>query len=154
MKKKLFLPLLMLVALLGSAAAGLAQPLTVSLQAFKVVVAEGHESLVVAETAVPGDVIEYRALYANTGDKPLVEVAPEIPIPAGLTWLAETGAGPAPVAGSRDGKRFDALPLYDEAGHPVPAAEVRALRWSIPVLKPAETIAITVRATVNRATAL
>ncbi|WP_342750869.1 hypothetical protein OH491_04125 [Termitidicoccus mucosus] len=130
--------------------------------AYKVTVtSEGREAFAVADKAQPSDVIEYRATYANASEHALTAVSPEIPIPVGLTWIAggdPAGTAPAPtppgpVAASLDGKTFAALPLLDDGGRPIAAALVRALRWSIPVIKPGETVTISVRATVNRTSA-
>lgn len=128
-----------------------AEPLTASLEAFKVVAqSDGQESFVAAESAAPGDVIEYRATYANTSERKLSGIAPEIPIPEGLTWLASARSPLAPVTASLDGAAFAALPLRDAAGQAVSYEKIRALRWSIPELAPGQSVTITVRATVNR----
>ncbi len=130
-----------------------AQPLAVSLEAYKVTVTgEGREAFALADKALPGEVIEYRATYANTSDRNLTSVAPEMPIPAGVTWLADANApaAAAPVAASLDGKTFSALPLRDNAGRPVAPALIRALRWSVPEIKAGKAITISVRVSVNQ----
>ncbi|RRJ96268.1 hypothetical protein Ga0100231_020405 [Opitutaceae bacterium TAV4] len=151
--KKTLLVLLLAAASLASAVSYTiaADALTASLEAVKVVAqADGREGFVAAEAAAPGDIIEYRATYANTTDRTLTNVAPEIPIPEGLTWLAAAKTPLAPVSASLNGATFSPLPLRDAVGQPVALEQVRALRWSIPELKPAASVTIIVRATVNR----
>ncbi|AHF92322.1 hypothetical protein OPIT5_20780 [Opitutaceae bacterium TAV5] len=162
--KKTLLVLLFPLAPILAATTGLAQGLAASLEAFRVTpaTASAPETFVAADAASPGDVIEYRATYTNTTDRALKSVAPEIPVPAGLTWLAgDDAAGsapaaagaatkPAPVAASLDGKTFAPLPLLDDTGRPVDPARIRALRWSIPEIGAGETVTLAVRAMVNR----
>src|SRR6478672_1529447 len=69
--------------------------LNVSLAAQKVVVAEGKESLVPADKAKPGDVIEYKALYKNGGKTALHDLAATVPIPVGLSLVENS---PQPTA--------------------------------------------------------
>lgn len=145
MKKILLTFLFLTVANLASAG-----QLEVKLQAFKVTHDDtGKEQLVSADEAEPGEVIEYQATYTNTSNIPLEQVAPEVPVPSGLTLI--TGSiHPVPSEGSRDGKTFAPLPLHDAEGHPVPAAEIRSIRWFIATLAPASTFTVSLRATVNR----
>ena len=112
-----------------------------TLQAHKVVVgADGRERLVAAETAKPGDVIEYVVTSRNTGRETVRNLQATLPIP-GNTELIEGSARPATAKASLDAQRFDDMPLMRgvmrngrEAVEPVPAREYRYLRWSTPEL--------------------
>lgn len=137
------------LVLLAATSLALASPLQVSLQALKVAEnASGHESLVVADTAAPGDIIVYQAVYTNTSAEPLQAVKPEIPIPAGLTVI-EGSATPEAIEVSLDGKTFAALPLLDAEGNPLPLSQLRSFRWLVPALSPSESITVSIRATVD-----
>ena len=108
-----------------------------TLEARKVVVgADGRERLVAAETARPGDVIEYVVTSRNTGRETVRDLAATLPIP-GNTELIEGSARPANAKASLDARRFDYMPLMRGAVRdgrpvvePVPAREIRYLRWS------------------------
>jgi len=111
--------------------------LAISLTAKKVVTqADGKEKLVAADRAFPGEVIQYDALYVNQSAKPLTSVAPTLPIPNGMVFVAAS-ASPAPTEASLDGKKFERLPIVRKVTMPngeekeieVPATEYRALRW-------------------------
>src|SRR6185369_10694463 len=57
-------------------------PLVTRLEAHKVVrAADGTEKLAPAESARPGDVIEYVATYRNTGKQPIRNLEATLPIP-------------------------------------------------------------------------
>ena len=108
-----------------------------TLEARKVVVAaDGRERLVPAETAKPGDVIEYVVTSRNTGRDTVRNLSATLPIP-GNTQLIEGSARPANAKASLDAQRFDYMPLVRGAVRdgrsviePVPAREIRYLRWS------------------------
>lgn len=110
----------------------------VSLLAQKVTVKEGKEILVSAERAVPGEVIQYDARYQNQGKRAVQQLAPTLPIPAGMVFVPNS-AVPAPAQASLDGKSFAALPLKRQVTRPdgrvveeeIPATEFRALRWQV-----------------------
>jgi uncharacterized repeat protein (TIGR01451 family) len=116
-----------------------AEPLTASLEAHKVVLAEGKEQLVAAAEAKPGDVLEYRATYRNISAKALRAVMATLPVPSsGVEYLPNTAA-PAGVEASIDGAQFAPAPLkrvvMTPDGRPqqqlVPASEYRFLRWPL-----------------------
>jgi uncharacterized repeat protein (TIGR01451 family) len=98
----------------------------------------GREALASAEQAKPGDVIEYRATYHNSGAAGVRQLAATLPIPAGSEYIARS-ASPAPSLASLDGHTYSALPLKRrvrladgrEVMQEVPAREYRSLRWTL-----------------------
>jgi uncharacterized repeat protein (TIGR01451 family) len=128
--------------------------LAISLIAKKVVLqADGKESLVAADRAFPGEMIQYDALYENQSAKPLTSVAPTLPIPVGMVFVPES-ASPAPSEASLDGRKFEPLPILRKVRTPsgeemkveVAATEYRALRWKAGDLAPGAKTTITARA--------
>ena len=125
----------------------------VDLTGNRVVVTDGKESFVKADKAGPGDVIQYEAVYKNTTKGPLKNIAATVPIPAGMTLVADS-AKPAAELASLDGKNFSPVPLMrevkNEAGvlekQPVPLAQYRALRWNLAELAPDQTATVVLRA--------
>ncbi len=111
------------------------EPLEIGFEAHRVTVDEktGKESLEAAETAFPGDVIQYSATYSNRSENPLKDVRPVIPVPRGMVVDLQS-ARPRPTEASLDGVRFSPMPLLDEEGKPVAAEKIRALRWHVPLL--------------------
>lgn len=127
--------------------------LAIALTARKVVTQpDGLVGLVAAERAFPGEVIQYDALYQNQGERPLSNVAPTLPIPAGMIYMADT-AKPAPVEASLDGRTFAPIPLKRHVTLPtgeiqeqvVPPSEYRALRWQAGDLAPGSRTTIAAR---------
>ena len=150
-----------LAALLGAVgcvlSASAQQPdLKVNLVAQRVVTDRGKESLVAADKAKPGDVIQYEAVYKNGGAGAARNINAVIPIPMGLALLADTATPPA-KEGSLDGKNFQAFPLTHEVKNaagtvekqPVPLAEYRALRWTLSELSAGQSAIVHLRARVN-----
>lgn len=120
----------------GAAFAQQAQPLQSRLEARKVLVAEGRESLVDAASARPGDVIEYAATYRNAGKSAITGLQATLPIPPETEFIPGS-ARPAPAKASLDGRAFADIPLkrtVQRDGRPVeeavPWREYRALRWT------------------------
>jgi hypothetical protein len=101
----------------------------------------GKETLAPADQAKPGDVIEYRATYHNSGATNVRELAATLPIPFGSEYIARS-ASPAPTLASLDGRTFSPLPLKRRAHladgrdvmQEVPAREYRSLRWTLGTL--------------------
>ena len=118
--------------------------LTIALTAQKVMKqSDGSEKLLAADRALPGELIQYDTLCQNQGAKALNNVAPMLPIPAGMVYVADS-ASPAPAEASLDGKTFSAIPLKRKVTMPtgevteqeVPATEYRALRWKLGEMAP------------------
>lgn len=111
----------------------------VTLKAQKVLRApDGKEVLQMADRAMPGEVIQYDAVYKNQSTTGVRNLVPTLPIPRGLEYIPDS-ARPAPAKASLDGKVFEPLPLKrkvtlpsgETVEQPVPASEIRALRWEI-----------------------
>jgi len=125
----------------------------VNLTAKRVAVTDGEESLVSAEKAKPGEVIQYEAVYKNDGDAAVRNIAATVPIPAGLAFVEGSTKPPAAEA-SLDGKTFAPIPLTKEVKTEagvlekklVPVAEYRALRWVINELPAGEATTVLLRA--------
>ena len=128
---------------------------TVKLVANQVLVNDSKESLVPAAKVKPGDVIEYKAVYTNSGKGAAQNVAATLPVPVGLGFLAES-AQPAAELASLDGKTFKPVPLTRPTVNAngmteekmVPPSEYRALRWQIDELAPGGAITVALRARV------
>ena len=131
-----FAALVCMATVLPSVAQQNTNPLVTRLEARKVVrAADGTESFAAAESAKPGDVIEYVATYRNTGKQPIRNLEATLPIPQN-TELVDSSARPAGAKASLDAKTFADMPLkrrvvrdgkpVDEA---VPVREYRSLRW-------------------------
>lgn len=128
--------------------AGLAQAAAeVKLVAWKVVAdraAEGtaKERLEPVDKLLPGDTIEYRATYEGDAKASARNVQITLPVPqAGLVWQPWASAPEAgvPMLASRDGERFEPVPLMRAENlpdgrrvmRPVPLSEYRFLRWQL-----------------------
>jgi uncharacterized repeat protein (TIGR01451 family) len=99
----------------------------------------GRETRASAESAKPGDVIEYRADYRNAGKSTVRAVQATLPIPPGTELLAGSATPGTGLRASLDGKAYQALPLMRRVKRadgqsvevPVPLAEYRFLRWDL-----------------------
>jgi len=152
-------PAIGLALLLGVIGAGVANAqkandVVVTLKAQKVVqTSDGKEVLRVADRAMPGEVIQYDALYRNEGKKGVRNLQPTLPIPAGLEYLPDS-AKPAPSKASVDGKNFAPIPLMRQVAlpdgktkeEPVPPSEYRALRWDLGDLDSGRNAVVSARA--------
>jgi uncharacterized repeat protein (TIGR01451 family) len=155
----------LLMVLAVAFAAGTASgsgPLTGSIEAWKVVVADdsGDESFLPAEKAEPQDLIEYRLTYANNGESPLQGIAITDPVPTGTRYVADTASLPdgASVTFSVDnGKTFHSWPVRVrkiENGREVwvdaTPDMITHLRWNFDsALQPAAQVNVTYRAVVR-----
>ncbi len=128
----------------------------VALTAQRVTTANGHEALVPAEKARPGDVIEYRATYTNDGTSTARQLVATLPIPAGLEYVGGTAA-PTVVEASLDGRTFAPVPLKRRERtsdgrvvvREVPASEYRWLRWPVGTLGAKRSYSVVARARVT-----
>jgi len=112
---------------------------------------DGRESLVDADTAKPGDVIEYVVTYHNVSNEAVRNLQATLPIPQPTEYIAGS-AKPALATASVDAKTFEAVPLKRKVlrdGRDVEEAvalrEYRYLRWSAPDLGPGKTLTYTAR---------
>ncbi len=129
-------------------------PISIALSAFKVVHdKDGHESLVAASKARPGDIIEYRATTTNSSTRTLANVQTAIPIPSGLVFVSSSQR-PASATASADGRTFGSMPLKrvvrDATGAAkvvmVPLSQYRSVRWTIGQLAAGQSVQVSVRA--------
>lgn len=141
-------------AMIGlSAFAAPAEPVKVNLQAFKVVMANGKESLAEAKVAKPGDTIEYQAVYSNTSAKPVTNLLATIPVPKGMEYVPQT-VKPLTAEASTDSKVFAPIPLVKSkvgaaVAELVPVAEYRALRWHLADLPAGRSVTVSARMKVS-----
>ncbi|MEC5384919.1 hypothetical protein VVD49_04250 [Uliginosibacterium sp. H3] len=129
--------------------------ISVQLDAFKVSVAAGggREVLTPAEAVLPGDTLEYRAVYKNNGKTLARNVEATLPIPAGNTAYLADSASPRNPLASSDGNRFEAMPLKrivigqdgQRQTQIVPLSEYRALRWKLGDLAAGASMTVTTR---------
>ncbi|HUP30006.1 MAG TPA: hypothetical protein VM122_07535 [Usitatibacter sp.] len=140
---------------LAVAPAAIAQqpgPIETRLEARKVVAAaDGKEGFAAAESAKPGDVIEYIATYRNTSTQAVRNLEATLPIPAN-TELVAGSAEPVGAKASVDARAFEAMPLKRkvrrgaaEVEEAVPVHEYRSLRWYPGVLAPGKSLAFKAR---------
>lgn len=131
-------------------------PLAIELTAHKIVSKEGKENKIAAEKAKPGDLVEYTAVYANKSSGGLRNLEPNLPIPQGTTYIADS-AKPAPAQASLDGVAFKNLPIKrkvktadgKEVEEVVPASEYRALRWFVGDLPAGKNVTVSARVKVQ-----
>ena len=146
--------LLVMTLCVGAAFGQKANDVAVTLKAQKVLRSkDGKEVLQVADRAMPGEIIQYDALYKNQSNNSVRQLEPTLPIPAGLEYIADS-AKPAPARASLDGKNFAPIPLMRQVTLPtgettqeqVPFSEYRALRWELGELDAGKTALISARA--------
>lgn len=152
---KPYLRALAALAILAAAWPAAAQqqgnPLVTQLEARKVVRgADGKESFAPADSAKPGDVIEYVATYRNTGKQPLRNLEATLPIPQNTEFVPGS-ANPGDARASIDAQTYAAMPLKRTTVKDgktvealVPVRDYRALRWSageLPAQKSASFVA-------------
>lgn len=119
------------------------------------------ETLVIADTAVPGDIIQYTGTYENTSQEPLIGLIINGPIPSGTRYLggSQSASVDAVFEVLIEGEDWQELPAYrtitDENGEEqqieATAADFLQLRWRLGEPLEPDTSAISVyRVTVNR----
>jgi uncharacterized repeat protein (TIGR01451 family) len=145
-------------ALIGTALAAsvvfAAGGVTVELTAHRVTMTQGRETLAPADQAKPGELLEYRALYKNSGTSEARGLAATLPIPQGTQYV-KGSAAPQKVEASLDGRTFAPIPLMRKEKtadgrtviRAVPLSEYRALRWPLGTLaaKQSRSVAARVR---------
>ena len=105
----------------------------------------------------PGDQVEYRAVYANTSQAPVVVVA-TLPIPPHMVYQpksAHASSGAAALAATTE-VQYGAEPLQrfvtDVSGKshqvPVPYAEYRTMRWNLGAIPAGKKVTVSLRANV------
>ncbi len=114
---------------------------------------DGKERLVHSREVRPGEVVHYVATYRNAFASSIRDLQPTLPIPAGMQFVAGS-ATPQPTHASLDGRTFEPIPLKrlvkladgSVREQVVPAAEYRALRWSLGDLAGGASANVTARA--------
>lgn len=118
-----------------------------------VVQQDEQEILQPVETVKPGDIIEYRATYTNTGLLAVRNVVADLPVPLGTTYLAQSTKPKGGALVSTANKAYAAEPLMrpNEQGEPqpVPLSEYRHIRWLINELPAGSAVAVVARVQVN-----
>jgi uncharacterized repeat protein (TIGR01451 family) len=117
---------------------------------------DGKEVLEPTDQVKPGDLVEYRVVYRNTGKKQVKEVQATLPIPTGMEYQGNT-ANPVVVRASADGKTFERVPLRREVQlanggteiQEVPYREYRFLLWDLASLAAGQETTVRARAQVN-----
>lgn len=109
-----------------------------------------------ATDAKPGDVLEYRAVYANNTKSAINGLLATIPVPVGTTFI-EGSATPAGPTASVDTVTFAPMPLIRTIKgangvlrkEPVPLESYRAVRWNAGALAAGQETVVSVRVQVN-----
>lgn len=133
-------------------------PITIELKQFKVLKDEhGNVKLMDASAVLPGDVIEYRALYSNRGNSALPVIA-TLPIPESLEYLKDSATADNKLAHTVALKdsQFSKEPLVQKfvtasgstVSQPLPYASYRYVRWDLGNLPSGKSIEVSVRAKV------
>ena len=113
---------------------------------------DGKERLESAATTKPGEVIEYRASYANKAKEPARSLEATLPVPLGLEYVAGT-VSPAGAMATIDNVKFEAIPLKRMVKQAdgrmvereVPTTEYRALRWKLGSLEAGKDTVVSAR---------
>jgi uncharacterized repeat protein (TIGR01451 family) len=112
----------------------------------------GKETISSGESAKPGEIIEYRAVYKNSGAAAARNLLATLPVPAEMEYLSDT-ASPAAASATTDGVTFSRMPLKRKvklaegavANREVPVDEYRALRWELKDLAPGTSMSVSAR---------
>ena len=140
------------VALIACLLAGVAHVMAIRdasvecvLTASKVVIdADGKEQFVSAETAKPGEIIEYAVVYSNNTGERVKGLQATLPIPRGTTYVPDS-AEFAPLPLTREVKLPGGVEMQE-----VPCDEYRLLRWNVGDLEVDESVTVTARVQVLR----
>lgn len=112
--------------------------------------AEGKISYLPVRTAPTGTVIQYKAIYTNTINENINDLAVTLPIPANMTFTGEVS--PTSAQASIDGKNYADIPLMrkvDGKMVKIPLSEYRMLRWNIKLLPANKSAAVALNTIVN-----
>ena len=105
--------------------------------------AQGKETISSGESAKPDEIIEYRAVYKNSGTATARNVIATLPVPAEMEYLSDS-AFPATANASADGVTYSRMPLKRKVRladgaivtRETPVDEYRSLRWRLKDLTP------------------
>lgn len=154
MRRSVMAMVIMALTLSGLPAFGAAQPdVRVTLSAHRIsTTATGKESITSGDSAKPGEIIEYRAVYKNVGSAAARKLHGMLPIPAEMEYSADS-AVPAGVQASTDGTSYAAIPLKRKVklangtvtSRTVPPSEYTSLRWNLKDLAPGASVTVSAR---------
>ncbi|WPB58028.1 hypothetical protein [Xylophilus sp. GOD-11R] len=121
---------------------------------YKVVKAnDGTEKLEDASQIKPGDIIEYRVTYTNSGNEPVSGLLAKLPIPLGLQYQPKSAKPSGDLVQFSVGKgAFSPEPLMRTTvgkSERVPYAEYREIQWSLGRLPAHGEAAVTARVQVE-----
>jgi uncharacterized repeat protein (TIGR01451 family) len=142
---------------LACATAGAQTPAVSSvLTASLVSVVDGKTVKTPAVDAKPGDVIEYRATYANNSKAPIERLLALVPIPEGTT-LIEKSISPEAASASVDAVTFAPVPLVrtiklangTTRTEAVPLSDYRSVRWALTNIAAGQPVTVSVNVRVN-----
>lgn len=114
--------------------------------------AQGKESVSPGESARPGELVEYRAVYKNSSAATARGVLGTLPVPAEMDYVPDS-ASPATASASTDGVTYSRMPLKRRvrlsggavANREVPVEEYRSLRWNLGDLAPGASVTVRAR---------
>lgn len=113
--------------------------------------ADGRESIVGAETAKPGDVLEYVVTYENVSRETIRNLNAMLPIPAATEFIPGS-ARPATATASLDARKFEPIPLKRkvlrdgrDVEEVVAYREYRYLSWLAPEIPPGKSLTFVAR---------
>ncbi len=112
--------------------------------------AEGKISYLPVRTAPTGTIIQYKAIYTNTINENINDLAVTLPIPANMTFTGEVS--PTSAQASIDGKNYADIPLMrkvDGKMVKIPFSEYRTLRWNIKLLPANKSAAVALNTIVD-----
>lgn len=141
MRLTLFFILLFSFSFLGFSAEKL-EPVSVHMEAHKIVLENKIEQRRSAAKTKPSDVIEYSATYQNNTDHSIQHLLATLPIPQGMVYMPNTTT-PKQAQASLDGSTYADMPLKRRVQLPsgeweiqlVPYVEYRFLRWNLQTLQ-------------------
>lgn len=115
--------------------------------------AQGKEKLVDADSVLPNDVVEYRAVYKNVSSAPVKQMAASLPLPEGLEYVPNSAKPAKGVQFAPESKAYGPEPLMrklpDGRIEKLPYADYRHIRWVVEELKPGAEVAVSARAKVE-----
>lgn len=122
---------------------------------------QGKEVWLPADSAKPGDIIQYELTYKNVSDKPIKNLVPQMPIPRNTIYIdkSATSTIPADIEFSIDGgKTFGTPPIYyyvkksngEKVRKKATPDMYTNIRWKLKRdLNPQETVKLTLRVKVK-----
>jgi len=114
--------------------------------------AQNKETISSGASAKPGEIIEYRATYKNSGSAIAGRLQGTLPVPDDMEFVSDS-AVPVGAFASTDGKNYAPIPLTrmvklvngTTARREVPLAEYRSLRWNLADLAPGASVTVSAR---------